>query len=332
MLTLCATKGVSISNVHADFNAQTGDEGRLVHIRMKDLSGDAEKEVLFDLSIPALDVPVRELAVLTCSLSYVDVADGVAKTQDSTLTLSGVQNGQQSIEPDVAVEAHRCRLLAAKAMEQAAVMLGEGARAKYVHDVLCEALASLEESLANLVAFQSCNDNGAALAQERVAAFSADIRDCLEILSDPRSCEKLCSSRSFAHKHQISTKAEGSEYRNSLQQSLAEAARREMIVPSQQELPARQGRPGNGRKAFKPPSRLVAIHAGPMSSSDAMPAGAVRAGMRLLCHGHPGLVKEVSMSKTGKHGHAKVFFVVLGDDGKVREDVVPASHDVLLAP
>jgi len=50
-----------------------------------------------------------------------------------------------------------------------------------------------------------------------------------------------------------------------------------------------------------------------------------------VCRGQPGVVQEVTMSKTGKHGHAKAFFTVVSDDGVKRQDIVPASHDVELA-
>merc|ERR1712032_913046 len=115
---------------------------------------------------------------------------------------------------DALVEVHRCRLLAAEAMEQAAALSGEGAPEEDVVSVLAQACATLEHSQAR---------NRASMER-----FLTDLRLCLEHASDRRACEKWCSSRAFAHKHQISTRAEGFEYRNLLQQQMAEAARLEI--------------------------------------------------------------------------------------------------------
>merc|ERR1712093_785493 len=117
-----------------------------------------------------------------------------------------------SVDPNV--EAHRCRLVAAKAMEHAAVLIGKASPTAEIQRVLSDAVNELEKSPAR--------------SQERVKALIADLGQCLESSSDARACEKWCSSYAFAHKHQISTRAEGSEYRNALQQRLADAARREI--------------------------------------------------------------------------------------------------------
>merc|ERR1719456_933796 len=45
-LTLNAEEGVSISSVHADFNVDMNEERTEARIKMRDLSSDAEKEVL----------------------------------------------------------------------------------------------------------------------------------------------------------------------------------------------------------------------------------------------------------------------------------------------
>jgi len=259
---------------------------------------------------------------LTCTLSYIDVEDGVAKTQEGTLSLRRLHDDEGTVDPDVTVEAHRCRLLAARAMEQAAAMLCRASTSD-VQAILSEALEALEKSPA-----RTSTENG---VQDRIAALINDLSSCLESASDQGSCEKLCSSRAFAHKHQISTRAEGSEYRNALQQSLAEAARREIGLALIQEAPRPLQQVGRvGRKGgFQPPSRASeSVSAG----TGSITAGAVRVGMRIMCRGQPGTVQDVTMSKTGKHGHAKAFFTVLGDDGVKRQDIVPSSHDVELAP
>jgi translation elongation factor P/translation initiation factor 5A len=54
--------------------------------------------------------------------------------------------------------------------------------------------------------------------------------------------------------------------------------------------------------------------------------------MRILCKGRAGVVKDTTHSKTGKHGHAKVFLTVISDDGLTLQDIMPTSADVQLAP
>eukprot|EP00164_Ancoracysta_twista_P001373 GFYU01001789.1.p1 GENE.GFYU01001789.1~~GFYU01001789.1.p1 ORF type:complete len:157 (-),score=61.52 GFYU01001789.1:294-764(-) len=58
-------------------------------------------------------------------------------------------------------------------------------------------------------------------------------------------------------------------------------------------------------------------------------AGSIRKGGFCLLKGKPCKVVETSVSKTGKHGHAKVHFV--GIDiftNKKYEDICPSSHNV----
>lgn len=57
--------------------------------------------------------------------------------------------------------------------------------------------------------------------------------------------------------------------------------------------------------------------------------GSVRKGSNMMIKGFPCKVTEISVSKTGKHGHAKAH--VFGNDiftGKKYEDVFPTSHSV----
>lgn len=322
-VVLCTKEGVKIHDVHADFNCDFSEDRTEARIKMRDLSSDAEKEVLFTLLVPASQANSETFSLIACTVSYVDVIDGFPKTQDCVLTIRVLKEGEAQVDADAMVELHLCRLLAARALEQSAAMLANG----NVHETraaLSEALEKLESSPARM-----STESG---SQERIAALIADLSECLERTSDPRSCEKLCSSRAFAHKHQISTRAEGLEYRNELQRSLAEAARREIGTSIDQTTPCVQP-PGRRRSnRFQPGSRRVS-KANTTVASDVgnIPAGAVRTGMRIMCRGQAGIVQEVTSSKTGKHGHAKVFFTVLGDDGIKRQDVVPASNDVELA-
>merc|ERR1712232_1441933 len=195
---------------------------------------------------------------------------------------------------DALVEVHRCRLLAAEAMEQAAALSGEEAPVEDVVSVLAQACAALENSQAR---------NKASTMDQ----FLTDLHLCLDHASDRCACEKWCSSRAFAHKHQISTRAEGSEYRNLLQQQMAEAARREIdciMAPASCPRRGRGGNPANFTMSIK--------HA----CGESILAGSLRKGMRVVCprSGKPGIVQEITQSKTGKHGHAKVLMTVLGED------------------
>lgn len=58
-------------------------------------------------------------------------------------------------------------------------------------------------------------------------------------------------------------------------------------------------------------------------------AGALRKGGHVLLKGHPCKISEISISKTGKHGHAKANIVgidILTD--KKYEDMCPTSHNM----
>merc|ERR1712167_157575 len=114
--------------------------------------------------------------------------------------------------------------------------------------------------------------------------------------------------------------------RNSLQQRLTEAAKKEI----NEELPGNLTsipRLLRVQKESLPKGRSTTALA---ATVDVIPAGALRPGMQIMCHGKPGTLKHVCMSKTGKHGHSKVFVTVACDDGVTRQDIVQASHDVQL--
>ena len=58
-------------------------------------------------------------------------------------------------------------------------------------------------------------------------------------------------------------------------------------------------------------------------------AGELRKGSFVMIKGHPCKVAEISMSKTGKHGHAKAHIVALDIfTAKKYEDLCPASHNM----
>ena len=58
-------------------------------------------------------------------------------------------------------------------------------------------------------------------------------------------------------------------------------------------------------------------------------AGTLRKGSHVMIKGKPCKCIELSSSKTGKHGHAKIHIVALDIfTGKKYEDLCPASHNV----
>merc|ERR1739848_616411 len=66
-------------------------------------------------------------------------------------------------------------------------------------------------------------------------------------------------------------------------------------------------------------------------ASDTYPtqAGELRKGSHVMIKGHPCKVAEISMSKTGKHGHAKAHIVALDIfTAKKYEDLCPCSHNM----
>lgn len=60
-----------------------------------------------------------------------------------------------------------------------------------------------------------------------------------------------------------------------------------------------------------------------------MQAGELKKGGHIMIKGQPCKVAEISMSKTGKHGHAKAHIVALNIfNSKKLEDLCPSSHNV----
>merc|ERR1712135_244956 len=58
-------------------------------------------------------------------------------------------------------------------------------------------------------------------------------------------------------------------------------------------------------------------------------ASALRRGQHVLIKDHPCKIVDMSSSKTGKHGHAKIHFVALDIfDGKKYEDICPSTHNM----
>ena len=78
----------------------------------------------------------------------------------------------------------------------------------------------------------------------------------------------------------------------------------------------------------EPEETFEATDAG-ASTTYPMSAGELKKGGHIMIKGKPCKVAEISMSKTGKHGHAKAHIVALNIfNGKKLEDLCPASHNI----
>jgi translation initiation factor 5A len=63
------------------------------------------------------------------------------------------------------------------------------------------------------------------------------------------------------------------------------------------------------------------------SATIPMEAGQIKKGGHMMIKGKPCKVNSISVSKTGKHGHAKCNFVAVDIfTGKKYEDMIPSSH------
>jgi len=72
-----------------------------------------------------------------------------------------------------------------------------------------------------------------------------------------------------------------------------------------------------------------AIESADAGASDTIPmeAGSVKKGGHMMIKGKPCKILSISVSKTGKHGHAKCNFLAVDIfTGKKLEDMIPSSH------
>merc|ERR1719157_220415 len=72
-----------------------------------------------------------------------------------------------------------------------------------------------------------------------------------------------------------------------------------------------------------------AIESADAGASDIIPmeAGSVKKGGHMMIKGKPCKILSISVSKTGKHGHAKCNFLAVDIfTGKKLEDMIPSSH------
>merc|ERR1712050_348383 len=59
-LKLTTLNGASIcGEMHADFPVEMSEDRKEARVRMRDLNGDAQKEILLNLTVPALAAPVE---------------------------------------------------------------------------------------------------------------------------------------------------------------------------------------------------------------------------------------------------------------------------------
>jgi translation initiation factor 5A len=73
------------------------------------------------------------------------------------------------------------------------------------------------------------------------------------------------------------------------------------------------------------------FESGTAGAAESIPvqASSLRKSGFVLIKGHPCKIVDMSSSKTGKHGHAKIHFVALDIfDGKKYEDICPSTHNM----
>jgi len=228
------------------------------------------------------------------------------------------RSSQSSSVTDLTVEAHRCRLAVWKSLGQAAELCSGSGEAR-VREILVEAQEIVKMSPAFLPGSPT---------RPMLETLLQDVKLCLDHVSDIKACEKWCSSKAFAHKHQVSTCAEVSTYRNALQERMVAAAKLELAGDRLPNPAVGVGAGRNKRRQLPAPESRTSAQSS--TSGGEILAGGVRVGMAIICprSGQAGTVQHVTASKTGKHGHAKVFLQVLCVDGVMRESAVPASHDI----
>ena len=125
---------MELEQVQADFGvAKLDPDGRRAVIRMCDLAGGAEKDVLVRLRLPACvseDTRAEDAApVLQCKCEWGHAATGAPRQMHCAMSLRRARGRLHAQCPAGAVEYHRLRLEAVDAMEATAALCRDHASA-----------------------------------------------------------------------------------------------------------------------------------------------------------------------------------------------------------
>jgi len=122
VLTLAPEPGVSVARVLG--STYTRDtEGAIV---LGDLFAEDAKDVLVELTVPALPTPTDAQTILRAQLKAFNVVKSAPETVEASLELARPHDTPTSQTPNTAIDEQRNRIQAADAMEQASLLADRG--------------------------------------------------------------------------------------------------------------------------------------------------------------------------------------------------------------
>lgn len=146
-LNLEGLDGHSIINVHT--NKQFKMTGKTCTISWGDIQSEEEKDILFELSLPAVSTPIESFVGLKMTLTYFSCVANKMIELSGNLTFKRVEDvtngGQCQPQPSLKVTQQIFRVKATEAMKEAKVQ-AEGGNLASARTILNSQMAKLKES------------------------------------------------------------------------------------------------------------------------------------------------------------------------------------------
>lgn len=211
-LVLTPVPGVAVAHVHASYQKTDGPDGA-VELRLGDVYAEEEKDIVLQLSLPALPASAEEGALaLSATLRYFSVPASRVESVSATLAVRRPALPPSDQPVHMKLEEQRLRVCAAEAMARAAQLADEG---------------RLDEGRSLLSQTRQQAMMSPAAAGEQCMALLQDLQLVAESWVSrseyQRKGAKMCKMSAMSHMQQRSNHISGSAYeRGSKKASKAE--------------------------------------------------------------------------------------------------------------
>jgi uncharacterized protein YegL len=267
-------------------------------IKLGEINCEGERHVLLDLSIDAEE----ESHAATATVRYYDIE--TKSYQETTCTVPVVRGEDtQTINEDV--ELHRMRLLTAKTLEEVAE-LGNQNKFEAAIMLMKEAIQTIEGSIV--------------AEDELCMVLASDLRMCSEGLQHQKAFlaggKHILTSKAMGH-HKQTGRGHTTRYQEEMIQGMAKLN----TGNTNTERPVLRGTyPSDSAAGTRSPA-----------GGHTVSAGYVMINQVIMHHDKPHRIVNKTTSKSGKHGHAKVFLQLEAlQGGKKAETIIPVNQSVPL--